>query len=113
MDDAGRGVVTVLALCSVAVPHQHADPAAAGRGRHSYDCLCLNKGALPPLALCLLRCRLLYDGTNSALVLLRELDVPWDLALVSQRCYTAESKTQDHIAMPLLQTGQLPGAGRR
>ena len=71
----------------------------------SYDCFCLNMGALPPLALCLLRCCLLYDGTNSDLVLLRELDVPWDLALVTQRYYTAESKTQDHIAMPGCQLG--------
>ena len=38
-----------------------------------------------------------------------QLDVPWDLTLMTQRCYTAESEAQDHIAMPLLQTGQLPG----
>ena len=35
------------------------------------------RGALLPLALCLLRCCLLYDGTNSDLVLLRELVLSW------------------------------------
>ena len=76
----------------------------------SYNSWCLNVGSIPPLALCLLRCCLLFDPQSPEScqldnILLRELDVPWNLALVRQRFYGLESQTHDHIAMPGCQPG--------
>jgi len=72
----------------------------------SYQNFCINLRTIPPLSLCLLRCSLLYDGSDGTdLLLLRELDVEWNLAMVRKRFYVADCKTQDHIAMPGCQLG--------
>ena len=76
----------------------------------NYHTWSLNLGSLPPLALCLLRCCLLFDPANpdaSRLdsILLRELDVQWDLALVRQRFYSTEVKVHNHVAVPGSQLG--------
>ena len=62
-------------------------------------------GQLPQLALCLLRSCLLYDtdsAENTRLdnILLRDLDVEWNMAEIRARYYSQKSKTQMHIAMP-------------
>lgn len=74
----------------------------------SFENFCINMGSLPPLALCLLRCCMLYDGTDSIstdLLLLREIEVKWDLAMIRRRFYSLECRTHDHIAMPGCQLG--------
>lgn len=71
----------------------------------SFENFCINMGALPPLALCLLRNCMLYDGSSTSLFFLRELEVKWDLAMIRQRFYSVECRTHDHIAMPGCQLG--------
>ena len=70
----------------------------------------LNAGPIPPLALCILRCCLLFDPNSPEAsqldgVLLRELDVKWDMALIRQRFYSSDNKVLDHIAVPGCQVG--------
>ena len=78
--------------------------------RESFQCWSLNIGALPPLALCLMRGCLLFDPSNPETmrldtILLRELDVPSDLATIRQRFYGVHSKPYAHIAMSGCQLG--------
>ena len=78
--------------------------------KESFQCWSLNIGALPPLALCLMRGCLLFDNCNPDTmrldtILLRELDVPSDLATIRQRFYGVHSKPYAHIAMSGCQLG--------
>ena len=78
--------------------------------KESLQCWSLNLGALPPLALCLMRGCLLFDPSNPETmrldtILLRELDVPSDLATIRQRFYSVSSKSHAHIAMSGCQLG--------
>ena len=78
--------------------------------KESFQCWSLNIGALPPLALCLMRGCLLFDPRNPETmrldtILLRELDVPSDLATIRQRFYGVNSKPYAHIAMSGCQLG--------
>ena len=78
--------------------------------KESFQCWCLNLGALPPLALCLMRGCLLFDQSNPDTmrldtILLRELDVPSDLATIRQRFYGVSAKSHAHIAMSGCQLG--------
>lgn len=78
--------------------------------KESFQCWCLNLGALPPLALCLMRGSLLFDPSNPDTmrldtILLRELDVPSDLATIRQRFYGVTAKPHAHIAMSGCQMG--------
>ena len=78
--------------------------------KESFQCWCLNLGALPPLALCLMRGCLLFDPSNPDTmrldtILLRELDVPSDLATIRQRFYGVSAKSHAHIAMSGCQLG--------
>lgn len=78
--------------------------------KESFQCWCLNLGALPPLALCLMRGCLLFDPSSPEsmrldTILLRELDVPSDLATIRQRFYGVSAKSHAHIAMSGCQLG--------
>jgi hypothetical protein len=78
--------------------------------KESFQCWSLNLGALPPLALCLMRGCLLFDPNNPDTmrldtILLRELDVPSDLATIRQRYYGVSAKSHAHIAMAGCQLG--------
>lgn len=78
--------------------------------KESFQCWSLNIGALPPLALCLMRGCLLFDPSNPETmrldtILLRELDVPGDLATIRQRFYGGDAKPYAHIAMSGCQLG--------
>ena len=78
--------------------------------KESFQCWSLNLGALPPLALCLMRGCLLFDPSNPDTmrldtILLRELDVTSDLATIRQRFYSAGAKSHAHIAMSGCQLG--------
>jgi hypothetical protein len=70
----------------------------------SYECWSINIGQLPQLALCLLRGCMLYDAdsANTRLdnILLRDLEVKWNMAEIRARYYNKGSKPQMHIAMP-------------
>lgn len=78
--------------------------------KEGFQCWCLNLGSLPPLALCLMRGCLLFDPSNPDTIrldtiLLRELDVPSDLATIRQRFYSSSAKSHAHIAMSGCQLG--------
>ena len=71
----------------------------------SLSCWSINLGSIPPLALCLLRGCLLYDpssteSTSLHEILLRELNVDWNMAEIRRRFYSSDSKMHSHIAMP-------------
>ena len=97
----------VGSLCPVNMQLRRLREVDVNDNYHSWS---LNLGSLPPLALCLLRCCLLFDPTNpdaSRLdgILLRELDVQWDLAMIRQRFYTTQIKVHNHVAVPGSQLG--------
>lgn len=78
--------------------------------KESFQCWSLNLGALPPLALCLMRGCLLFDPNNPDTmrldtILLRELDVPSDLATIRRRFYSSSANSPNHIAMSGCQLG--------
>ena len=76
----------------------------------SLQCWTLNLGAIPPLALCLIRGCLLFDPSSPETIrldsiLLRELDVPGNLQLIRQRFYSTTNFSHKHIAMQGCQEG--------
>ena len=76
----------------------------------SLQCWTLNLGAIPPLALCLIRGCMLFDASSPETmrldsILLRELDVPGNLQLIRQRFYSSSSFSHRHIAMQGCQEG--------
>ena len=76
----------------------------------SLQCWTLNLGAMPPLALCLIRGCLLFDPSSPETIrldsiLLRELDVPCNLQLIRQRFYGTMAFSHKHIAMQGCQEG--------
>ena len=76
----------------------------------SLQCWTLNLGAIPPLALCLIRGCLLFDPNSPETIrldsiLLRELDVPGNLQLIRQRFYSTTNFSHKHIAMQGCQEG--------
>ena len=76
----------------------------------SLQCWTLNLGAIPPLALCLIRGCLLFDPESPETIrldsiLLRELDVPGNLQLIRHRFYNTSAFSHKHIAMQGCQEG--------
>ena len=81
--------------------------------KESFQCWSLNIGALPPLALCLMRGCLLFDNCNPDTmrldtILLRELDVPSDIATIRQRFYGVHSKSSSRREESDTTTGSDP-----
>lgn len=97
----------VASLCPINMRLRRLRDLDPGDSFHKWG---LNAGPIPPLALCMLRCCLLFDPSSpesSQLdgVLLRELDVRWNLAMIRQRFYSGDNRVMDHIAVPGCQLG--------